>query len=100
MSALPSRLKSPTWTSTQVGAGFQVAHRLFVKEEPEEIAAHHWPFWSTRPMMSSLPSPLKSPTFTSTQVTAGDQLLQKVVVKDEPDEIPAHQDPPCITRPT
>src|SRR5437870_5364144 len=71
MSALPSPLKSPTLTSTQVAAGFQVSHKEFVNDEPSEMATHHCPASSHRPTMSDLPSPLKSPTLTSTQVTAG-----------------------------
>src|SRR5439155_4681101 len=76
MSALPSPLKSPTLTSTQVTVvGQAVPQGEEVKAVlPLESATHHRPVCSTRPTMSSLPSPLKSPTLTSIQVTAVDQL--------------------------
>src|SRR5882672_9061643 len=89
ISDLPSLLKSPTCTSTQVTLGFQVVQRLLVKDVPLEIAAHHWPACENRPMRSVLPSPLKSPTRTSTQLTAGFHTTQAVVPKAvEPFEIP------------
>src|SRR6266852_1565201 len=77
-SALPSPLKSPTCTSTQVTRGDQVSHSLLVNEEPVDWATHHWPVCRTRPAMSILPSPLKSPTRTSAHVTAVDQLVHAV----------------------
>src|SRR6266436_560977 len=96
MSALPSPLKSPTFTSVQVTLGFQVAHRTLVKELPVDWASHH------RPTMSALPSPLKSPTLTSTQVTAGlaDQAPKCKLVKEVPLERATHQSPDSFTRPT
>src|SRR5437870_5738760 len=41
MSALPSPLKSPTLTSTQVAAVLHVAHRLLVKVLPVDCPIHH-----------------------------------------------------------
>src|SRR6266851_9588157 len=41
MSSLPSPLKSPTCTSTQVTVGDQVAHKLVVNPESVDILAHH-----------------------------------------------------------
>src|SRR5438128_3747909 len=72
MSALPSPLKSPTLTSTQVTVvGQAVPQGEDVKAVlPLESPTHHRPVSSTRLVMSALPSPLKSPTLTSTQVTA------------------------------
>src|SRR5438045_211879 len=70
MSALPSPLKSPTLTSTQVAAVDQMAHKLVVNDEAVEMAVHQEPPCKYRPVMSALPSPLKSPTLTSTQVAA------------------------------
>ena len=99
MSLLPSPLKSPTWTSTQVTLEFQVAQRLLVKELPLERAAHHWPFERTRPAMSLLPSPLKSPTLTSTQVTAVDHVVHSVVVNEWPVDRPTHHCPVPRMRP-
>src|SRR5216683_2583875 len=53
MSSLPSPLKSPTCTSTQVTAGFQVIHRLVLNDEPVERATHHWPVCEYRAAMSA-----------------------------------------------
>src|SRR5437879_13922939 len=50
ISVLPSPLKSPVWTSTQVTLGFQVVTRWLVKaEEPLDAATHHCPLVATRP---------------------------------------------------
>src|SRR5262249_2527012 len=62
MSALPSPLKSPAWTSTQVAEVLHVAQVLVMKEEPVEIAVRQLPRSRLRPTRSALPSPLKSPT--------------------------------------
>src|SRR5437588_10020613 len=68
MSALPSPLKSPTCTSTQVAPVLQVAQRVVLKAVlPLDRPVHHAPPCTYRPVMSALPSPLKSPTSTSTQ---------------------------------
>src|SRR5947208_17132731 len=70
MSALPSPLKSPTFTSTQVTPVLQVSHLLVVKPpEPLDNETHQSPVSLARPAMSVKPSPLKSPVCTSTQVT-------------------------------
>src|SRR5262249_8902321 len=95
LAALPSPLKSPTLTSTQVTAAFQDAHKLVEAEDPEEMAAHHEPPCSQRPAMSNLPSPLKSPLLTSTQVTAGVQVAHKPLPKDEPFAEASHHWPAC-----
>src|SRR2546427_775980 len=81
MSALPSPLKSPTLTSTQVAAVLHVAHRLLVKVLPVDCPIHHCPLSRARPTMSIFPSPLKSPTLTSTQVTAVLHVSHKLLVK-------------------
>ena len=52
MSALPSALKSPTWTSTQVVAVLHCAHWVVVKAEPFDMAVHQDPPSSQRPVMS------------------------------------------------
>src|SRR5436309_14451446 len=70
LSALPSPLKSPTLTSTQVTPGFHVVHSENENALPVLMPTHHWPVCSTRAATSVLPSPLKSPVTTSTQVTA------------------------------
>src|SRR6266436_6376349 len=70
-SDLPSPLKSPTCTSTQVTFGFHRAQRLLLKLEAVDCASHQVPSCLTRPIRSVLPSPLKSPVCTSTQVTLG-----------------------------
>src|SRR5256886_2116250 len=80
MSALPSPLKSPTLTSTQVTLGpsaAQVAHKELVEQLPVDWPTHHWPSSAARPTMSILPSPLKSPTLTSSQVTRVLQVSQR-----------------------
>src|SRR6266481_1377904 len=79
MSALPSPLKSPTLTSTQVTFGFQVVHKLVENDGPFDTPTHHWPPCKYRPAMSILPSPLKSPTLTSSQVTAVLQVSQRTL---------------------
>src|SRR6266851_3067306 len=100
MSALPSPLKSATWTSTQVAAGFQVAHRVLLNVEPVDWAIHHCPPCKKRPTMSALPSPLKSPILTSTQVTAGFHVVHRLVVNPpEPLDRDTHHWPVCKTRP-
>src|SRR5712692_4659211 len=93
MSALPSPLKSPTCTSTQVTFGLQVAHKLVVKLEPVESPTHHWPVLRSRPAMSALPSPLKSPTCTSTQVTFGLQVAHTLLSKPVPIDFRTHHWP-------
>src|SRR5207245_10072970 len=100
MSALPSPLKSPTCTSTQVAPVLQVAHRLLTKELPVEMAVHHCPPSSQRPVMSALPSPLKSPTLTSTHVAAVLHVAHRLLVKQPPVEIRDHHYPPSTSRPT
>src|SRR5215471_11056065 len=79
MSVMPSPLKSPTLTSTQVTLGFQPAHMVVLKLEPVERPVHQEPACRNRPVISALPSPLKSPTRTSVQVTVGFQLAHWVV---------------------
>src|SRR5262245_40045361 len=96
MSAFPSPLKSPVCTSTQFTLVDQVAQRLVLNPEPDEMAVHHWPVCSARPVMSDLLSPLKSPTCTSTHVTPVDQVAHQVVAKAvEPLEMPTYQAPAC-----
>src|SRR5205823_381527 len=101
ISDLPSPLKSPTWTSTQVTLVLQVSQRELVKPEPLDKATHHWPVSKARPMMSLLPSPLKSPTFTSTHVTPVLQVVHGAGddMKLEPFESALHQLPPSLSRP-
>src|SRR5713101_1378180 len=100
MSSLPSPLKSPTWTSTQVTLGFQLAQRVVLKPvDPSEIPTHHWPVCRTRPMISACPSPLKSPVWTSTQVTFGFQLAHRLLEKEEPVEAAIHHWPAAPNRP-
>src|SRR5437660_4178863 len=101
MSALPSPLKSPTLTSTQVTVvGQAVPQGEEVKAVlPLETATHHRPVCSTRPVMSAKPSPLKSPTLTSTQVTAVDHWSQGVKMNEAPVLSPTHHRPVCSTRP-
>src|SRR5713101_7743817 len=100
MSDLPSPLKSPTWTSTQVTLGFQVPQRLVVKVfDPLESPTYHCPVCRYRPMISACPSPLKSPVCTSTQVTFGFQVAQRLLVKAEPVEAPIHHCPAAPNRP-
>src|SRR5206468_8352767 len=71
ISSLPSPLKSPTWTLTQVTSVLHVSQTVKLNELlPVLSPVHHRPVSSTRPVMSALPSPLKSPTLTSTQLTA------------------------------
>src|SRR5437667_10533285 len=97
MSALPSPLKSPTLTSTQVTLGpsaAQVAHKELVKELPVDWATHHWPLSAARPTMSILPSPLKSPTLTSAQVTLVLHLPHWPVVNIDALVTPVPHDPP------
>src|ERR1700756_60656 len=72
-SILPSLLKSPTCTSSQVAPVDQVAHCLVLKLEPVDWPTHQVPSSSARPTISAKPSPLKSPTCTSAQVTPVDQ---------------------------
>src|SRR5216684_3992745 len=70
-SDLPSPLKSPTCTSTQVTVGDQLPHRLVVKDEPVDMPTHQFPVPGSRPAISVRPSPLKSPVTTFVQLTAG-----------------------------
>src|SRR6266852_1888666 len=100
MSALPSPLKSPTCTSTQVTLGFQLVQSEFVNEEPLDTATHQLPVLNSRAAMSVRPSPLKSPVSTSTQVTAGFQAPSKELVNDEPVETLVQICPDSLTRPT
>src|SRR6266849_8611497 len=72
MSSLPSPVKSPAWTSTQVTLGLHEVHSENENALPVLMPTHHWPDCTTRAAMSVLPSPLKSPVTTSTQVTAVD----------------------------
>src|SRR5207245_7204638 len=98
---LPSPLKSPTLTSTQVAAVLHVAHRLLVKVLPVDCAIHHCPLSRARPTMSIFPSPLKSPTLTSTQVTPVLQVSHSLVVKPpEPFDSETHHWPVSLARPT
>src|SRR5437773_1232313 len=112
MSALPSPLKSPTCTSTQVAPVLQVvqrqvltavlhvSHRLVLKPpEPFDRETHHWPVSLARPTMSLKPSPLKSPVCTSTQVTPVLHVNGWVLVKPELLEVPSHHWPLMLTRP-
>src|SRR5437870_1408532 len=70
MSASPSPVKSPTFTSTEVTAGGHGPQTVKVNELPVLSPVHHRPVCSTRPTMSVRPSSLKSPVCTPTQVTA------------------------------
>src|SRR5438445_10968531 len=58
MSSLPSPVKSPTFTSTQLTAVGQLPHTLLLKDEPVDKAPSHCPVAGLRPAMSVLPSPL------------------------------------------
>src|SRR5207244_3047170 len=73
MSSLPSPLKSPTLTSTQLTAVGQLPQTLLLKDEPVDKATSHCPVAGLRPATSVLPSPLKSPVCTSTQATVESQ---------------------------
>src|SRR5438093_11884906 len=85
MSALPSPLKSPTCTSTQVAPVLQVVQREVLKAVlPLDRPVHHDPPCKYRPVMSALPSPLKSPTLTSTQVAAVLHVAPSLLVKLQP----------------
>src|SRR5207244_9778440 len=74
MSSLPSPVKSPTFTSTQLTAVGQLPHTLLFKDDPVDKATSHCPVAGLRPTMSVLPSPLKSPVCTSTHATVESQL--------------------------
>src|SRR5437660_6634713 len=106
MSALPSPLKSPTCTSTQVAPVLQVVQREVLKAVlPLDRPVHHDPPCNQRPVMSALPSPLKSPTLTSTQVTSTQeapvlQVSQRELVKPEPLDRATHHWPPSAYWPT
>src|SRR6266446_7017087 len=100
-SSLPSPLKSPRYTATQVTFGSQAPHALVLKAVPVDTPTNHCPVCSTRPMMSALPSPVTSPTFTSAQVTAGFQASQTDVVKVLlPLDRATYHTPVCSARPT
>src|ERR1700731_4920486 len=100
MSALPSPLKSPTFTSTQVAPVLQAAHFVVLKEVPVDKPTYHWPFSKARPTMSALPLPLKSATCTSTQVAPVLQVAHLLVVKPpEPLANDSHQSPVSLARP-
>src|SRR5690348_14410015 len=100
MSALPSPLKSPTFTSTHVAPVLQLAHLLVVKEDPLDTAVHQVPLPRSRAVMSALPSSLKSPTFTSTHVPPVLQVAHLLVVKPpEPLDNDTHQSPVSLARP-
>src|SRR5438093_12021413 len=90
MSALPSWLKSPTWTSTQVTEVDQLPHGDDEKPAPVSVPTHHRPVCSTRPTMSGKPSPLKSPTVTFTQFTSALQVAHREVVNPWPVESAVH----------
>src|SRR5207247_32421 len=95
MSALPSPLKSPTCTSTQVAPVLQVAQREVLKAVlPLDRPVHHDPPCKYRPVMSALPSPLKSPTLTSTQVAAVLQVAHRLLVKVLPVDCAINHRPP------
>src|SRR5438132_12756329 len=93
MSALPSPLKSPTLTSTQVTPVLQVSHLEAAKPEPLDKATHQSPPSAYRPTMSALPSPLESPTCTSGQVTPGRRASRAARVKPPPLAHPTHPFP-------
>src|SRR5947209_3537334 len=73
MSSLPSPVKSPTFTSTQLTAVDQLPHTLLLKNEPVDKATSHCPVAGLRPAMSVKLSPLKLPVCTSTQATVESQ---------------------------
>src|SRR5215831_10266398 len=81
MSGLPSPLKSPALTPSQVTDGFHVAHSWLVNVPPLDRATYHWPRESARPAMSMRPSPLKSAAMTSTHVTPLLHVVQSAVKK-------------------
>src|SRR5438132_1112810 len=105
MSALPSPLKSPTLTSTQVAPVLHVVQTLVVAAVlPPLRLVHHCPLCNQRPVMSVLPSPLKSPALTSTQVTGVmlvpvDQVAQMTSSKVAPLERASCQSPVLPLRP-
>src|SRR6266571_3071257 len=100
MSALPSPLKSPTLTSTQVTAGLHCPHWHVVNIEPLDTPVHQEPPSSQRPVMSALPSPLKSPTCTSTQVAPVLQEAHRLLVNELPVDWATHHWPSSAARPT
>src|SRR5713226_8187962 len=102
MSVLPSPLKSPTCTSTQVTAVDQRPHMEVVNpEEPLESATHQLPVAASRPTTSGRPSPLKSPTCTSTQVLLGSQAPYGIDMKPlDPLETATVHWPVWLLRPT
>src|SRR5437899_12791580 len=101
MSALPSPLKSPTCTSTQVAAVLQNVHSEVVKELPSDKPTHQAPVFASRAAMSVSPSPLKSPVSTSTQVTVGSHVENKRFVNAlDPLDALTHYCRACLTRPT
>src|SRR5258707_700882 len=101
MSALPSPLKSPTFTSTQVAPVLQVSHTDMVKALPLDKPTHQLPVFASRAAMSARPSPLKSPVSTSTQVIVGSQVPNKLLVKAlEPLERLTHHCPDWLALPT
>src|SRR5690349_11991817 len=81
MSGLPSPLKSPTLTSSQLTDVLHVSQSWSVKLPPLESATYQSPTSSARPMMSARPSPLKSATLTSTHVTPVPQTVHSEVTK-------------------
>src|SRR5438046_9451466 len=100
MSALPSPLKSPTCTSTQVAAVLQLVHSEVVKELPLDKPTHQAPVFASRAAMSVNPSPLKSPVSTSTQAALGSQVVHKWLVKLLPVVWATHHWPVSAARPT
>src|SRR6266446_218538 len=100
MSALPSPLKSPTCTSTQVANVLQVVHTDMVKQLPLDKPTHQVPVLASRAAMSVKPSPLNSPETTSTQVTLGSKAAHREELKDEPVDTPVQIWPDWLTRPT
>src|SRR5438874_645496 len=93
MSALPSPLKSPTCTSTQVTAVLQIVHSEVVKELPLDKPTHQAPVFASRAAMSVSPSPLKSPLSTSTQAALGSQVVHNEELNDKPVERLTHHCP-------
>src|SRR5712692_8911741 len=102
MSALPSPVKSPTITSTQVTAGLQVAHGVVEKANPLPvlIPTNHWPVARLRAATSVVPSPLKSPVSTFTQVAAGFKVPNIALLNPlVPFDTATHNPPPVVSCP-
>src|SRR6266478_6569260 len=100
MSILPSPLKSPTFTSTQVTPVDQAVHGVVMKAEPLDRPTHQFPVAGSRAAMSVLPSPSKSPVRTSAQGMLA-QLAHWALLKAvEPLDRPTHTWPEPEARPT